>query len=340
MCNIWKGGDTTPDLTLKEIERFSKSKRLKRIMFLGISGGEPFLRKDLVKAVTIMANNMPLLQEVRFSTNGSLTGKIESDIKELLKNVKCGIDVTISLDGIGDAHDRVRGRDGFYKSALETINALKKIRESDQRLSIGIRHTMLPDNYKQIPDLYRLARELDISFTTKPATSGGLYDNAELFSSAEISSWENEFTPKQKIEAIETIKKLYDSEYRRFFKTGKGSVKNIASLLFLKYSINYIRNPKKTVFPCYACFSSVFIEHDGTVYSCVVLYRKIGSIREESFDRIWSGKKMKETRQFIKKGTCPCYTNCNQIPSLVLSKSPEILKMMAKKKMGFGKDRD
>lgn len=86
-----------------------------------------------------------------------------------------------------------------------------------------------------------------------------------------------------------------------------------------------MKDPNKMIFPCYALFSSVLLESEGNVYSCPVLYREIGNIRKKEFDKIWVGKDADITRRFIKKGKCSCYTNCNQIIALSLSKFPEII---------------
>jgi len=47
-CNIWKiPAEESEELSLDEIELIFKS--MDKLYFLNISGGEPFLRKDLVK---------------------------------------------------------------------------------------------------------------------------------------------------------------------------------------------------------------------------------------------------------------------------------------------------
>lgn len=322
MCNIWKEKKFKKELTIEELRELGKSKYLKNVLFLGVSGGEPFLRKDLVESIIALTKNMKKIKQISFSTNGLLQKKIENDIKKLLKfKKKIRIDLSVSVEGRKDKNDKIRGIKGGYKKALETIDALKKIKNN--RLDISLRLAILPSNYKEIPKLYKLANEKNIGFICKPATSGGLYQNEE-----EFDNWSNKFTEKEKEKSIEYINRIVNDRFKKIKKKkGKGfeKIKKIAYNLFLKYSTNFIKNPNKLVFPCYALFSSVMLEYEGSIYSCPVLYKKMGNIREKKFDDIWKGKNTKEIRRFIKKGKCPCYTNCNQMIPLVLSKSPEII---------------
>lgn len=320
MCNIWKKKVNEKELTIDELKEIGKSKYLRNVLFFGLSGGEPFLRKDLVESVIALTSSMKKLKQINFSTNGLLTKKIVKDVKRLLKLKKTKIDVALSVEGIGEKNNKIRGVKGGYKKVLETIKVLKDI-DSD-RIDISIRLAILPSNYKEIPKLYKLANEIGINFTCKPATSGGLYENQE-----DLINWSNEFSEKQKEEAISEINKIVKIEFdklRNSNKKGFDKIKETAYILFLKYSTEFIKNPNKVVFPCYALFSSVSLESEGSVYSCPVLYKKIGNIRENDFDKIWESKQAYETREFIKKGKCPCYTNCNQVIPLVITKFPEI----------------
>ena len=204
MCNIWKL-KTRDDLTVNELKKLGKSKNLRNVMFLGISGGEPFIRKDLVEAVLALSKNMKLLKEIRFSTNGSITEKIVADIEILLKKVKCRIDVTISLDGIGKAHNEVRGFPGLYKKVTQTIDSLREVQKREKRLDIGIRFTMLPSNYKELMILYRLSKRKEVGFTFKLVDVGGLFDNIE-------SRKEYTFTKNQQREILNAIRGIIKTE--------------------------------------------------------------------------------------------------------------------------------
>ncbi|MFQ6010365.1 MAG: SPASM domain-containing protein, partial [Candidatus Aenigmatarchaeota archaeon] len=252
-------------------------------------------------------------------------------VVRLLESTHAIITVTISMDGLEEDHDRVRGRKGFFKLAMKTIEGLKEIQKKYDKLEIVLRHTMLPDNYKDMPKLYALSKELGIGFTTKPATSGGLFDNDE-----EFRMWHDNFSQKQKKEAIQILEDIIEDKMKNLDLEKNNlfaNIKEVAGVLFLKYSIKFINNPMKNVFPCYAYFSSVLLDNEGNVKTCPVLYADLGNVREKPFNEIWLNKESKRIRKFIKKGKCACFTNCNQIPSLVMSELPKILTIIAKKKV-------
>ena len=83
--------------------------------FLGITGGEPFLRKDLFE---IVEYGKQLGLSVSIITDGRLA---DSDVvRNLVKNE---VRVSISLDGAEEVNDRVRGI-GAYRSAITLASEL------------------------------------------------------------------------------------------------------------------------------------------------------------------------------------------------------------------------
>ncbi len=110
-----------------------------------LSGGEPLLRPDIFE-ISRRAKQMGFY--VGLSTNGVL---ISEPVMEDLTDT--GYDyVGISLDGIGEIHDRFRGMEGAYEKSL---NALRLCR--DHGIKAGLRFTMTEDNAHQFEDMLKLA---------------------------------------------------------------------------------------------------------------------------------------------------------------------------------------
>ena len=64
--------------------------------------------------------------------------------------------ITLSLDGIGTTHDRVRGREGFFAKTSRTIDTLRRLRD-EEKLSYTIRlKTVIMS--QNVDDLVELAR--------------------------------------------------------------------------------------------------------------------------------------------------------------------------------------
>jgi len=83
--------------------------------FFGITGGEPFLRKDLFEII-VYARKTGL--KVSIITDGHLL-----DDKILEGIVKNEVRVSISIDGAETMNDQIRGK-GAYKSALSALKSL------------------------------------------------------------------------------------------------------------------------------------------------------------------------------------------------------------------------
>ncbi|MBU0614759.1 MAG: radical SAM protein, partial [Nanoarchaeota archaeon] len=133
-CFYWKNLNQNNDLTLDEIKKITKT--LPDLRFLLISGGEPFLRKDLTGIISSYCDNTKT-QEVSIPTNGLLKEKIVSDCKTILnKYPKVILNIVISLDGPKESHNKIRGVD-CYDKAIETFNEIKKLKiYSNFKLSI------------------------------------------------------------------------------------------------------------------------------------------------------------------------------------------------------------
>ena len=60
MCRIWEHPSANPEseLTLPEIKKIANSKYFKKLIALGITGGEPFIREDLPDIVENLGQNI------------------------------------------------------------------------------------------------------------------------------------------------------------------------------------------------------------------------------------------------------------------------------------------
>jgi radical SAM protein with 4Fe4S-binding SPASM domain len=114
------------------------------------SGGEPLTRPDLFELAEY-AGELGL--RCVLSTNGTfITPEVARRIKDTAFSY-----VGISLDGIGEAHDKVRGRKGAYDEAL---TGLRNCRDAGTR--VGLRYTIHRKNVDQLSAIFDLLEEEDI----------------------------------------------------------------------------------------------------------------------------------------------------------------------------------
>lgn len=129
-----------------------------RMMFL--LGGEPLLHKHVGDIVEYIVAKGIVLHVV---TNGTLLG-------EKVEAVKKAHAVCVSLDGVGETNDRLRG-EGVYERAMA---GLKKARENGVRCRI---HSVVSrSNLRRFEEMAKLAGELGVPLTVSPSTHIGRTD--------------------------------------------------------------------------------------------------------------------------------------------------------------------
>ena len=114
------GRDLSFDALLHIIKKF------KKIDELSVTGGEPFLRKDLVKILEAFYINCHPV-EINIPTNGYFKERIINATGQLLEKLPlCQINVFLSFHGLEKTHDLITNMPGSFARTLETGKALRK----------------------------------------------------------------------------------------------------------------------------------------------------------------------------------------------------------------------
>ncbi len=298
-CNIWKNPvHPAEELKLDEIEKIFKS--IGKLYFLNLSGGEPFLRTDIVDIIRLSQRYMtPNL--VHIPSNGLLTDTIEKRVKEILESIssKTYLTIKFSLDGIGDAHDEVRGVKGNFAKMTETYSRLSKLKEQYPNFHLGFNTITSKFNLDKLDNIAEYARSLNPdSYVTEVAEN-----RAELFNVPD------DITPD-----AETYKNLI-LQFRESTKQNLKSRRSISKyteasrLVYYDYVVK-ILGEKRQVLPCYAGLSNAHLNPYGEVWPCCILAysQSLGNVREYdcNFKKLWNSDKAKAVRQYIKNGNCHC----------------------------------
>jgi putative heme d1 biosynthesis radical SAM protein NirJ1 len=138
------------ELTTKEALRFIDDLAEFKVPVILFSGGEPLLRRDLVK-LTTYAKKKGIRPTI--SSNGTL---ISLETAMYLKNLGIGY-IGVSLDGMTENNDRFRGRKGAFVAALDGIRSCIAV---GQR--VGLRFTINKHNYKDLNAIFDLIEEENI----------------------------------------------------------------------------------------------------------------------------------------------------------------------------------
>lgn len=123
------------DLKIDEIDKIARS--LPHLKYLTLGGGEPSLRKDLPDIITPFVEHSGL-QMCTIVTNGYLWERMVGYVREICeRHPKLGINVGVSIDFIGQAHDDIRRLDGCYEGTIKLIEAIKELRKEHSNVMIG-----------------------------------------------------------------------------------------------------------------------------------------------------------------------------------------------------------
>lgn len=279
MCNIWK---SKPQRELLPEEFKTLSPNLRTI---NISGGEPFLRDDLPEIIRVI-NKTCNFPRMVISTNGLLPEKIKNMMIEIQKQSK-KIGVGISVDGVGDMHDKIRGVRGAYEKALHTIENMKSIGIRDLRIGF----TISDINVEHLKDVYDLSSELGIEFTCSVAQNSEhhfMIDNNEL---KELSMLKDQLS-------YVVNKELSRGEPKKWFRA------------YYSYGIFHHANKRGRILPCDAGSRFFFMTPDGNIYPCDILNRVMGNSKEKSVDYLWKSKEALEIRDMVNKCEQNCWMVC------------------------------
>jgi MoaA/NifB/PqqE/SkfB family radical SAM enzyme len=249
---------------LEDVERIFS--QFPKIFWLTITGGEPFLHRDLVEIVKI-AYEKSKVNVLTITTNGSMPDIIEKDVKEILKSCKnLTIIVNVSIDGDKRLHDKIRGVKGSFDKAAETIEKLKKI--NNRRLIVGINSVISIFNVGKLYDLLNVIRKLSPdSFDFCIAQNREKLSNLNLnISPLSIMLGEN---------FLDLVR--YSLERR---KGVISMIKNFIRLRFYQYIFNpSLMNNK----PNFEGIASVYILSDGRLTFSEISLLEVGNLRYHKF---------------------------------------------------------
>jgi len=286
MCNIWKL-PPTEELTVEDFKKLPHTLR-----DVNITGGEPFLRDDIVDIVRAVHERCDDPRIV-ISTNGFQKRRILNAAPELMR-ISRKVGIGVSLDGIGEMHDEIRGVTGAFEKVMDTLKGLKKIGYRNVRIAF----TAQPKNIKHLSAVYDLSRQFGYQFTTSVA------QNSELY----FSTMDN---PEVEDSELETeLKYVMKKELQSF------SPKRWLRAYFYAGVIEFNRK-KHRILGCRAGRDSFFMDPEGNVYPCLSLNIRMGNLRESSFEDMWSGKASDEARTAVDGCRKPCWMICTARASII-----------------------
>lgn len=218
------------------------------VFWLGFTGGEPLLNKDIVKITESIGDDCAVKL---FTTGCTLTANLASDLK------RAGLfSVSVSLDHWKEqVHDQWKGYPGAFKTALRAIEIFKNLGGVHIGVSAVISKEMIKSG--DIEEFLQFLTRLEIHEAwlseTKPSVEG--FWNRDLI-----------ITEEERLKLL----KIQD----RYNKQGK-------------MTVNYLGHFEgKEHFGCNAGHKMVYVDAFGEVSPCVFIPMTFGNVREKSIQTI------------------------------------------------------
>lgn len=296
MCGIWQEHEQgRAELSLDELRTLLADRLFGELRYVGISGGEPFLRPDLPEIAALFRDRCPQLRRISITTNGLLPRRIGASLERLLQQTAGSgvlLDVSISCHAFGERLSELTGVPGAFERIRETVECLDAARRAG-RLSLSMNCVLLKKNLDEIDRLVDWTREREIPLSFVVGEVRSRFANQDLA--------EAMLPPERKDELIAFL----EAWARDLSRSG------LASLRYREL-VRLLRDPTgRRSLACYYAMGGLVLGPDGALFYCSHS-RKIGNGRERSAEEtFYDPAQLEYRRRALLEGECrrcPPYT--------------------------------
>jgi MoaA/NifB/PqqE/SkfB family radical SAM enzyme len=261
-------------------------RKLPDMYFANVTGGEPFIREDLREIVRELLKKS---RRVVISTNGYYTDRILALCREFPQ-----VGIRISLEGLEQTNNGIRGLPDGWRRGVET---LKKLREEGMR-DVGFGMTLQDRNAGELMALYRISEELDMEFAT-----------AALHNSFYFVKKNNVI--RDRAAAAESLEELVNALLR------SRSPKKWFRAYFNHGLIRYIYG-RKRLLPCNMGEDTFFLDPSGDVLPCNGTEEKevMGNLHRQSWEELWNSPEAEHVREKVRSCSRRCWMIGSAAPAM------------------------
>lgn len=289
-CNIWKDKSEKVNIDAIELKRSLSDPFFSEISLVGINGGEPSLYPDIANVLEALWV-LRKLKRVHFISNAMISYRLLSMMDQVKSECsKRGIKVylTISIDGVGELHNQVRGIPTAFKKTMETLEIIRQHSEKYcDVLDIGC--TLSVKNVAHAIEIETFLDSLSISAYYHPAVPNRRLHNYE----------NQDFS----IMNYDRSRMLATEYFWGKFKYGHGLRTRGRAFLTYYYLLN---KGKRRLAGCNYLRSDVTIDEHLNLFLCATASHKVGDLKKYSATELLKMGALKNEEQMLKKQCDSC----------------------------------
>jgi MoaA/NifB/PqqE/SkfB family radical SAM enzyme/GT2 family glycosyltransferase len=320
-CFYWRelNEKVRDELTLDEYERVARS--LGPLFQVTLTGGSPELRTDLPEIAEIFSRHCTP-SNLTFCMLGHATDRILGQAEKILKQCpEQKFTFAISLDGLGEEHDRLRHLPGCFERATATLRALGQLKPHHRNLRLAVGLTVHALNYRSAEDTARWVRTNLPVDVLKPILIRGDPLNRETLDRVCVSTY---------LDVTDQDRAWLNGKQGRRFSPMDYVVncKESLSREIIRQTSVTGRSPIK----CAGGRETAVIYPTGEVAGCELRADVLGNVRAADYDfkRIWLGEAAEKFRATTGRTIqCRgCYHHCFISPAIFRTPRfwPELLR--------------
>ncbi|MFM2248092.1 MAG: hypothetical protein RL071_4167 [Pseudomonadota bacterium] len=286
-------GNVKDELTLDEYDRMTR--RLPRFPKLIITGGEPFLRTDLVEIAEKFYENQSQARQITIPTAGAHTDRIV-DLAERLLGPRPDLilELQLSIDGVGDKHDQIRGK-GSFEKLMRTHDALRPLQDRNNGLRIRFNYTFSRQTQDHFEETWRFVRdELKNPHFDMVLVRRKTIDEA-YWGEVDVEKYRKASALLQQME----LEKAGDDRFKRAL----AQRVRVEREIIAEHS-----QGRRKMTGCMAGTLTAIIGETGELRPCEVLDESFGNLRavDFDFDALWRSGEADRFRRWVKETGCFC----------------------------------
>lgn len=283
MCGM-KSLKNNKDFSIEEMEKILRDDLFSNIESVGVNGGEPFILNNLVEYIKTLIITLPKLKNIYLISNGYFTDRVldySKKIKLLCHEHKIMYHLSISIDGFGETHNRIRGNSNAFDNA---INTCKNIIANPNVYcdTFNTICTITKLNVYNLVEIDLFSKQENIPITYNIATIHKRLNNENKY--ADFSIFTEEKAQKVASEFLYSI----------FMKTK-------SEMYFARY---YYARYKIRIAICRHKSQVVTLTPNGAISYCATFSKEIGVANESSAKSIYFDNNNLEYRKQLQKEHC------------------------------------